>query len=40
MTRNQTFRGLDPKAQDVLGSILRDAERDIEGLIVAVYAPA
>src|SRR5271155_3139323 len=27
------FRGLDPKAQDVLGSFRRDAERDIDGLV-------
>jgi hypothetical protein len=27
------FRGLDPKAQDVLGSFRRDAQRDIDGLV-------
>ena len=27
------FRGLDPKAQDVLGSFRRDAKRNIDGLI-------
>ena len=36
MTRNQNlalFRGLNRKAQDVLGSFRRDAERDIDGLV-------